>query len=225
MTNGRATEGVSEFISEDDLDTFDGWLKYQAVDAATATPDELAMWRGFFDEGRKRSLATPKVGLMKLRSIPGEHRYAVAIREGSNLWLTLWVRRSWKGEFFVIIPRGDGGWDPHTSYHLNGRFHSKSHGRTFGPPRKYQPLTGTFRGTEHLGVYGGHGPKGVGAICDPAAFSGIVEVQPGILGPRDGVVAVDLVEPGHPPLEHPGRQHAEQVFQDFVPWVVIRIFF
>jgi hypothetical protein len=222
--NERATEDVSEFISEDDLDTFDGWLKYQAVDAATATPDELAMWRGIFDEGRKRSSATPKVGLMKLRSIPGEHRYAVAVREGSDLWLTLWVRRSRKGEFFVIIPRADGAWDPHASYHLDGTFHSKSHGRTFGPPRKYQPLTGAFRGTEHLGVYGGHGPKGVGASCDPAAFSGVVEVAPNVLGPRQGVVAVDLVEPGCQPLSHPSKLIQQVLFRDTVPRVVIRIF-
>src|SRR4051812_928166 len=49
-------------------------------------------------------------------------------------------------------------------------------------------LTGTFRGSEHLGAYCGHGPKGVGAICDPSAFNGVVEVSPGVLGPRDGQV-------------------------------------
>jgi hypothetical protein len=92
---------VQKFISEDDLDTFEGWLRYQAVDAETATPEELAMWRGLFDEVKERSSATPKVGLMKLRPVPGEHRYAVALRDGSHLWLTLWVRRSRKGEFFV----------------------------------------------------------------------------------------------------------------------------
>ncbi len=37
---------------------------------------------------------------MKLAPIVGEHRYAVAVREGTDLWLTLWVRRSPKGEFF-----------------------------------------------------------------------------------------------------------------------------
>lgn len=46
----------------------------------------------------------------------------------------------------------------------------------------------------------GHGPKSVGAICDPTAFSGVVEVPPGVLGPHDGTVVVDLVEPGCEPL-------------------------
>jgi hypothetical protein len=53
---------MQEFISEDDLNTFEGWLRYQAIDAATTPPDELAMWRGLFDEGKKRSLASPQGG-------------------------------------------------------------------------------------------------------------------------------------------------------------------
>jgi hypothetical protein len=91
---------VSDFISEDDLSTFEGWLRYQGIDAATTTPDELADWRDMFDEGRERSLATPKVGRMKLGPLAaGEYRYAVAVREGSDLWLTLWVRRSKRATF------------------------------------------------------------------------------------------------------------------------------
>ena len=170
---------MSEFISEDDLRTFEGWLGYQGIDLTTAPPDELAQWRAIFDEISKKP--SPKIGLMNLRSIPGEHRYAVPVREGPDLWLTLWVRRSPKGEFFVMVPRSDRGWDPHTSYHLDGTFHSKSFGRKFGAQDR-QPVTSQFRGTENLRAYGGHGPKGVGAICDPAAFSGVVEVSPGVWG-------------------------------------------
>jgi len=217
-------ENMREFISEDDLHTFEGWLKYQAVDAATAAPEERSMLRSAFEEARERSARMPKVGLMKLAPVPGEHRYGVAVRDGSNLWLTLWLRRSRKGEFFVMVPRGDRDWDPHTSYHLDGTFHGKSYGRTFGVPQKRQPLTGAFRGTEHLGAYGGHGPKGVGALCDPAVFSGVVEVEPGVLGPRDGTVVVDLVEPGCEPISWPFKQVARhEVFRDIVPWVVIRV--
>ena len=217
-----ADEEVPEFISEDDLSTFEKWLRYQGFDAAMVTPDELAKWRGFFDEARKRSLATPKFGLMKLQPVPGEHRYAVAVREGPDLWLTLWVRRSPKGEFFVMTPRGDRDWNPHSSYHRDGRFHMKSWGHKIDSRQKRQPLTGAFRGTEHLGAYAGHGPKRVGAICDPTAFSGIVEVAPGVLGPRDGGVVVDLVEPGCEPLSWPNVARQE-VFRDFLPWLVIRI--
>src|ERR1700687_5036510 len=112
-----------------DLKTFEGWLRYYGVDAPTATPDELEMQRAFFDEARKRTLAKPKVGLMKLQPVPGEHRYAVAVREGADLWLRMWVRRSRKGEFFILRPLGDRDWNPHTSYHLDGTLHMKSHDR------------------------------------------------------------------------------------------------
>jgi hypothetical protein len=212
---------MQEFISEDDLETFEGWLRYQGLDAATLEPGDLAEWRDIFDEARKESLAAPKVGLMKLPRIPGEHRYAVAVRDGSDLWLTLWVRRSKKGEFFVMVPRNDPGWDVHTSYHLDGTRHMKSFGhKTMSD--KLQPLTGTFRGTVHLGANMGHGPKHVGAICDPTAFSGVLEVAHGVLGPRHGSVVVDLVEPKCEPLDWPNVVQRE-VFRDIVPWVVVRV--
>jgi hypothetical protein len=214
--------GQLDFISEDDLNTFEGFLRFHAVDVAATLPAELEMWRGLFDQATALKLSSPKVGLMKLHPIPGEHRYAVAFREGPALWLTLWVRRSRKGEFFVMIPRGDADWDVHTSYHLDGTLHLKSHGRTVLPPQKRQPLTGVFRGTEHLGNSMGHSPKSVGAVCNRTAFSGVVEVVPGVLGPLHGGVIVDLVEPGCEPIPWPNVVQQE-VFRDIVPWVVIRI--
>jgi hypothetical protein len=211
-----------EFVNEDDLETFEGRVRYQGFDAATLAPDELADWRDIFDKARKDSLATPKVGLMKLPRIPGEYRYAVAVRDGSDLWLTLRVKRSKKGEFFIMVPRQDPGWDVHLSYHLDGRRHLKSFGHKT-VPQKLQPLTGKFRGTANLGSHMGHGPKHVGAICDPADFSGVVEVAPGVLGPRDGSVVVDLVEPNYEPIAWPAKVVQQQVFRDTVPWVVIRV--
>jgi hypothetical protein len=214
---------LQDFISEDDLKTLEGWLKYQGIDSATAAPEELATWRDLFKEAIARSAASPKVGLMKLQPVPGEHRYAVAVREGSDLWLALWVRRSRKGEFFVMIPRTDRDWDPHTSYHLDGTLHMKSHDCKM-VTKKAQPLTGAFKGTESLGAFSGYAPKSIGAICDRSPFSGLVEVAPGVLGPRDGTVAVDLVEPGCEPMALPWTNGAKrEVFKDFLPWVVITV--
>jgi hypothetical protein len=96
---------MDDFISEDDLLTFDGFLKYQAIDPVMLTPDELAMWRGYFDEAMQRRESSRKVGLMKLRAAHGDQKYAVAIRDGSDLWLTMWVRCSPKGEIFIMYPR------------------------------------------------------------------------------------------------------------------------
>jgi hypothetical protein len=190
-----------EITDEDDLQILDVWLKQvQGIDQAVLRPDELAMWRSYHAEVMAKAAATPKVGLMKLRAGPGDNFYAVAIRDGSDLWLTLWVRRRRKGDVFVVIPRGERSWDPHLSYHRDGVIHSKSHGRKIGLSAKRQPLNEHFRGTEHLGIFAGHG-KSIGAICNPADFSGVVEVEPGILGPRTGWIAIDLIEPSCGPMD------------------------
>ena len=193
---------MDKFINEDDLKTFEGWLQYQAIDAATVTEEQLATLKHIFKDVRQHSATNPKVGLMKLQPILGEFKYAVAIREDAGLWLVLWVRCSAKGEFFVMRPIGDQEANIHTSYHRDGTLHMKSHDRKVLTPQKRQPLTGPFRGTEDLGIECGYAPKGVGAICDPAAFSSVVEVPAGILGPRHGAVGVALVEPGHSPPDY-----------------------
>jgi hypothetical protein len=214
---------MQKFISEDELDTFEGWLRYQSVDQATISPDELAMWLRNFEESKEQRATSRKVGLMKFKSVPGEHRYGVAIQDESTLWLALWVRRSRKGEVFVMVPRGDRGWNPHTSYHLDGTLHIKSHGMKLLPTKR-QPLTGEFHGHELLGVFGGIFPKGVGAICDPAKFSGIVVVERGMLGPCHGAMTVELVQPGLEPDGFPWKQIvARQVFRDMVPWIVLTV--
>jgi hypothetical protein len=229
-----------DFISEDDLKTFEGWLRYQGVDASTTAPEELQKWRGIFDDMEQRIAASPKVGRMKLNPLqPNEYRYAVAVRDGSDLWLVLWVRRSPKGEFFVMVPRGEAfaimersgpgrksrkrDWNPHASYHLDGSLHMKSYDDRVLPPQKCQPLTGKFKGTVHLASFSGHGPRGVGAICDPTDFSGIVVLPPDALGPGHGTITVDLTEPGHEPLSLGANWKVveRQEFQDFLPRVVI----
>jgi hypothetical protein len=205
---GVESDSVSgDFISEDDLLTFEGWLKYQGAEGAT--PEELKVLRGYFDEDMRMRLSSPQVGLMKLRRIPGEQKYAVAIQEGSNLWLTMWVRCTKKGEIVILYPRADRASDPHATYHLDGTLHQKSYSRT-GLCFQRQPLTAAFRGSEHLGAYGGHGIS-CGAVCNPKAFDGVVVVEPGMLGPSSGSVVVDLVEPGYAPRPDPGV-YARQVF-------------
>jgi hypothetical protein len=186
---------MSDFISEDDLLVFDGFLKYQGVNPAATTQKDLEMWRGFFDEATERRKSSPKVGLMKLQPIPDEEKYAVAIQDGSELWLTLWIRCSRKGEVFIMYPRGDRDWNAHASYHVDGTFHHKGHGAILGA-QKRQPLTAVFKGNEYLGDFAGHGTRSVGAIYDPQAFTESVIVEDGLLGPGHGTVSIELAEPG-----------------------------
>jgi hypothetical protein len=209
---------------EDDLKNFEVWLKQiQGIDPAMLDADELAQWQAVHAHVMAKSAATPKVGLMKLRARPGEYLYAVAIRDGSDLWLTLWVRRSKQGDVYVVIPRGDRSWDPHLSYHHDGTIHSKSFGRKFFPSAKRQPLNDKFKGTEHLGIFAGHG-KSIGAVCNPDDFAGAIEVEPGVLGP-DGWVAVDLVEPNCEPMDvsASGRVVKQATFSDAFPSLVLRV--
>jgi hypothetical protein len=71
---------TTEFVSEDDLDTFEGWLRHQGFDPATQSPEMLVDWRDMFEEVKQRSAATPKVGLMKLK--PGAQLQKVVFTEG-----------------------------------------------------------------------------------------------------------------------------------------------
>jgi hypothetical protein len=153
----------------------------------------------------------------------GEHRYAVALREGSELWLASVVKRNRSGVFaFWIRP----GFLPHASYHTDGTFHFKtddSKRKPLRPALKRQRLTQAFKGYEHMGMLAGYGPKAVGAVCNPSWFSDVIEVPPGILGPKDGFVAVDLVEPSCDPLELFNPVTHERVFKDSIPWIVVRV--
>ena len=119
-------------------------------------------------------------------------------------------------------PRPDGS-NSHVSYHVDGTYHHKSHGRTL-QRKQLQRLDQPFKGTVNLGGFAGHGPKTVGAVCDPSLFAGAVELFPGVLGPRDGTVLVDLVEPGSDPITWPDQMVHQKVYKDAKPWILIRVF-
>src|SRR5262249_52514831 len=138
----------------------------------------------------------------------------------AELLLTMTVRRDPKGDVYVLYPRHED--NPHASYHADGKFHHKS-GDFETMSEKRQPLTNAFKGCVPMGLFGGHDPKTIGATCNPANFSDVIEVLPGILGPRDGFVAVDLIEPGCKPLDLFNPVAHTRVFKDSTPWIVIRV--
>lgn len=222
LTGGKV---MSDFISNDDLNTFEGYLRYQAIDPATTTPEVLAQFREVFDEAMAKRFATPPMGqLFKPKpdgQKPGEFKYAVAIRDGTDLWLTMTVRRDHKGDVYVIYPRHEG--NPHASYHRDGTFHQKSDDYKMMSSKR-QPLTAeAFKGFEHMGMFAGHG-NSVGAVCNPANFSDVLEVPAGILGPRHCFVAVDLVEPGRKPLEPLYNPVLfTKIYAHSIPWIVVRV--
>jgi hypothetical protein len=65
----------------------------------------------------------------------------------------------------------------------------------------------------------------VGVTCDPAKFTGIVEVPNGILSPSDGFVALGLVEASYESnvINFFNPVHSTHVFKEAEPWLLIRV--
>lgn len=206
---------MNEFISEDDLQTFEEWLKYQAIDASLMTTDELVTWRCYYEETQKQRAATSKIGVMNFKTVPGESKYAVAVREGTDLFLVLWVRRNQQGEYFVLKPTRIRQVDSQNSYHRDGTLHHKI--------VKNKVLSN--QKSHAFPILNGFTPKDTGAICDPHAFTGIVEVPAGTLGPRHGCIGVCLAEPGIglPNYTWAYEVLTQTVFREVSPHVVVSI--
>jgi hypothetical protein len=109
MPEAVVTDGPPglEYISEDDLNTYEGWLKYQAFDLSALSDEEAAAVRKLFDEAVSGRMTARKAGRMNLKR-PGESTYAIAIRDGADPSLALWIRRSAKSEYFIFHPTADG---------------------------------------------------------------------------------------------------------------------
>lgn len=220
----RQSEG---YDVRDAFPDFDTWLVRQAVDQTKLTPEQLADWRTAYDGARPPAPMRPlKLGPIRT----DEARFAVAIRDARGLWLALWVRRSSNGDVYVMMPRGENrvpgtqtrAWNPHATYHASGQVHQKAHNVSMLPAEKRQPIH-MLKGCETVGVFSGHDPQVFGAICDPAAFTEVLEVPCGVLGPTHGRVIVDLLEPGHTPPAHAGALASQRVFEIVIPWIVITV--
>ena len=103
--------------TEDELNTFEGWVRYRYFNLTAMSSDELAKLRRVFDDDMMREKPSRRpLGRMNLNPMaPGELRYAVAVRETDGLWLVLWIRRSSKPAVFIMHPTGDKKRDVHTS--------------------------------------------------------------------------------------------------------------
>jgi hypothetical protein len=184
------------------MDDFAAWLlSAQGITANSLTPEQLALFRQDYGEAVRKD---------------------VAIQEGDDLGLTFWIKRSAKGDIFLLYPR-DRETDPHASYHRDGTYHQKSY-RQATAVQKRQPLDSNFRGAEHLGTFGGHGagPR----INDTSAFDDVLVAPPGVLHGKGGCIVVDLVEPGArtaPNHREMMRIVGERIYQDCSPWIVVAI--
>ena len=161
-----------------------------------------------------------------------ERFFAVAIRDGQDLFLWFRVRRASLGDIYYMIPTGGSGpdwkkWDPHGSHHKDGRRHHKSFGQKILAEQRQKPDS-DFTGSETLITrpIASHEPRASGVICNPIEFSEVMEVPASLLSSKryETYISIDLTEPDGPPIVTAlGEVVAQQAFRDAPPWIWVTV--
>ena len=207
------------------MQTFEEFMAHQGLSPTDPEVGSLSDWREEYEDARERARLTPPVGARVLRRSPTDLLYAVAVEDEAGLWLTLWVRRSPKSEYFVMIPRRDGEWNPHVSWHVDGGFHHKTYDHRIVRQERQRP-DASFRGSENMILTPVTAdPRVVGAMCDRSQFDGLLVVPASGLGARQRHhVSIDLAQTGHCEVSQPGNRLVDQrVFKGSVPWIVVTL--
>lgn len=136
-----------------------------------------------------------------MTAVIAEQMYAVSVRDNEELFLILRIRRNRRGEIFCMFPRpGREGWDPHASYHLDGKYHHKSFDHkmivTQGPP-----LDQNFCGSINLLTTSIKRPdvRAINVICNPDNFDKMLEIPVDEISEDNKVqtsITIDITEPG-----------------------------
>ncbi len=162
-----------------------------------------------------------------------EKMFAVAVRDGADLFLWLRIRRAASGIYYVFATGREEEpdwkkWNPHGSYHKNGQFHHKSFDQKMLPQEQHQKPDSNFQGTKQMVTrpISSDEPRLVGVICDPTKFDEVMEVPVSMLSSKkyETNIAVDVTEPGGQAIITPGGkillQHA---FADTIPWILVTV--
>jgi hypothetical protein len=177
-------------------------------------------------------MSSASIGVKRIGALMMERMFAVAIRDGQDLFLWIRIRRARLGDIYYMFPTGRSEpewqkWNPHGSHHKDGRRHHKSFDRKIMPEQRQKPDS-DFRGSENLIIrpITFHEPRAFGVICDPAEFSEVMEVPASILSTKtfETHIAIDLTEPGGPPiLMVAGEVVARRAFSDAPPWIWVSV--
>ncbi len=161
-----------------------------------------------------------------------EKKYAVAVRDGTDLLLFLWVKHAVTGDFYAFLPHPhDTSITAHASYHANGRYHIKSH-RIFGRNkimyRQKQKPDQNFAGTEHLleQTITLTNVRSIGQECDPSHFLEVFEIPVHELETKTYIrVTSDVVSPGYSPNLVPGVRVIRQIeYRYSFPCIVLTLY-
>jgi hypothetical protein len=162
-----------------------------------------------------------------------EGMFAVAIRDGNDLFLWIRIRRGKSGDIYYMFPTGRSGpewkdWNPHGSHHKDGTFHHKSFDRKVFPQRRQKPDS-NFVGAENLVTRGiaSDEPRAFHKEWRRADFSTVMEVPAAILSPAkyETYVSIDLTERGgQPTIVSEAKNLLQQKLDESIPVILVSVY-
>jgi len=164
-----------------------------------------------------------------------ERMFAVAVRDRNDLFLWTRLRRAAGTDIYYVLPTGREHdpkwkkWNPHGSWHKDGRVHHKSFNKKIFPAERQKP-NAEFKGTYNLITRGiaSDEPRTFGVPCDPTEFSEIMEIPVGILSPKhyETHMSIDVSEPGLQPLLMGGSENilSQRIFDDTIPHITVTVY-
>jgi hypothetical protein len=163
-----------------------------------------------------------------MANAPADRMYGLAVRD-EQLYLILRIRRNAHGEIFYMFPRaGEKAWDPHGSYHRDGRYHHKSfdHKMTFKQgPKPDANFIGTINFVA-TSIESGD-PQTINVACQAEDFSQVLEIPIAEISEDRDIqtsITIDISEPGGKPNIVPGSRIIQSwALRDVVPWILVTV--
>jgi len=155
--------------------------------------------------------------------------YAVAVRDGQDLFLFLSICRGPQGDVYVNFPRDcKPRWKPHSSYHASGQQHQRSFGHKFLVQHGHKP-DANFINTANVVTTGiaSDEPRLINTFCQATDFQEVFEIPIGELRSEKyrPFLSVDITEVNGSPIITPEAKVLRQaIFQDSVPWILVTLF-
>jgi hypothetical protein len=165
-----------------------------------------------------------------------ERMLAIAVRDGADLFLWIRLRRAARTDIYYVLPTGRENelewekWNPHGSWHRDGRLHHKSFDQKIFPAEPRQKPDAEFKGTYNLLTRGiaSDESRAFGVRCDPTKFSEIMEIPAGILSPKhyETHTSIDVSEPSLKPLLMGGAEEIllQRIFDDAIPHITVTLY-
>ena len=154
--------------------------------------------------------------------------YAVAVRDGNDLFLSCRIRRTVTGDVYVMIPRLAPDWNPHFSYHASGHYHVKNYSQPFHVSHWQRP-DANLPSTRNMSIMGiaASEPRLTNAPCRVEDYAQVFEISISELRPEmyRTFLSIDLTATDGQPIMYPGAKVLRQaMFDDYEPWIMVTLF-